>query len=377
MKFSIKHLLVALALSAPAGLYAQSPAKEVSDATMQQVYEAVKTPYKYGLVVVPDNEEKKIDCPSVFRHGRKWYMTYVIFNGRGYETWLSKSNDLLHWKQLGRVMSFSDTADWDNNQKAGYIALQEPELDGKYRLQKHDGKYWMSYFGGVTRGYEAGDLSIGMAYTKKNPSKPHEWTRLSKPILTSQDKDVRWWENRKQYKNSVIWDKSQTTGHPFVMYYNANGDTTGNVKLRWFERIGMAVSDDMVHWKRFEQQPVMAHEKGITGDAVILKKDDVWVMFYFGAFWKNSTESFNRFACSYDLVHWTDWKGEDLVKPSEAYDEKYAHKSFVVKYKGVVYHYYCAVNKKDQRGIAVTTSKDMGKSTVRFVTPSATATTQK
>jgi hypothetical protein len=30
----------------------------------------------------------------------------------------------------------------------------------------------------------------------------------------------------------------------------------------------------------------------------------------------------------------------------------------VVKYKGVVYHFYCAVNNKDQRGIAVATSVD-------------------
>jgi hypothetical protein len=35
----------------------------------------------------------------------------------------------------------------------------------------------------------------------------------------------------------------------------------------------------------------------------------------------------------------------------------------------VVYHFYCAVNKADQRGIAVATSKDMGKSKLSFVAP--------
>jgi hypothetical protein len=45
----------------------------------------------------------------------------------------------------------------------------------------------------------------------------------------------------------------------------------------------------------------------------------------------------------------------------------YAHKSFVLKYKGIVYHFYDAVNKKNQRGIAVATSKDLGKSKVNFV----------
>jgi hypothetical protein len=65
-------------------------------------------------------------------------------------------------------------------------------------------------------------------------------------------------------------------------------------------------------------------------------------------------------------VHWTDWKGDDLVAPSEPYDALFAHKSFVVKHDGIVYHFYCAVNKNDDRGIAVATSKDLGKSTLDF-----------
>jgi hypothetical protein len=36
----------------------------VPDSVMQQVYEDVKTPYKYGLVVVPaDNEKKRWTVP--------------------------------------------------------------------------------------------------------------------------------------------------------------------------------------------------------------------------------------------------------------------------------------------------------------------------
>jgi hypothetical protein len=87
-------------------------------------------------------------------------------------------------------------------------------------------------------------------------------------------------------------------------------------------------------------------------------------MFYFGAFWK--PKAFDRFACSYDLVNWTDWTGEDLISPSEPYDSQYAHKPFVIKDKGVVYHFYCAVDGQNRRGIAVATSKDIGKSTLRF-----------
>ena len=121
--------------------------------------------------------------------------------------------------------------------------------------------------------------------------------------------------------------------------------------------------------KRFLKDPVLDHHKGITGDAYIQNINDIWVMFYFGAFWKEGGKdgAFNRFACSYDLVNWTDWTGVNLIQPSETYDRQYAHKSFVVKWKGVVYHFYCAVNNKDQRGIALATSKDLGKSKLTFI----------
>ena len=353
----------------PKPALAQQEKVDVPDSVMQQIYEKVKTPYKYGLVLVPEDNSRKVDLRSVFREGNKWFMTYIVYDGRGYETWLAKSNDLLNWETHGRIMSFSDTSQWDSNQKAGDIALQDYNWGGSYKLQQYDSKYWISYYGGNTRGYEAGLLSISIAYTERNPSVVHEWHRLGQPVLSSNDPDVRWWENNTMFKSHVIWDKEKTTGYPFVMFYNASGDSIeSNINRRWYERIGMAVSEDMVNWIRYRENPVLDHYSGITGNAVIQKIGDVWVMFYFGAFWEERKEdgAFNRFACSYDLVNWTDWKGDDLIKPSEAYDAKFAHKAYVLNHKGVTYHFYCAVNNSDQRGIALATSVDMGQSKLNF-----------
>ena len=50
----------------------------------------------------------------------------------------------------------------------------------------------------------------------------------------------------------------------------------------------------------------------------------------------------------------------------------FAHKSYVVKHNGIVYHFYCAVNNDGQRGIAVATSQHLGKSEVSFPTPEPT-----
>jgi len=349
--------------------FAQEAKNPVSAVEMEKIYREVKTPFKYGLVMVPADQEHKMDCPTIFKKGKYWYMTYMIFSGRGYETWMAKSSDLLHWENQGKLMSFDDSGKWDDNQKAGYNTLLDIKWGGSYQANRFNGKYWMSYFGGKERGYEVEPLSIGMAYTDQHPSVVQEWKRLDQPVLSSLDSDVRWWENRhKLFKSTVIADQKKLTGHSFVMYYNAVGDSlANNKKTRWYERIGMAVSDDMVHWQRYLKNPVVHHPVGITGDAVIQQIGSNYVMFYFGAFWQDRKGSFNRFAVSKDLVNWTDWTGNNLIESSEKYDELYAHKSFVVKHKGIVYHFYCAVNKQDQRGIAVATSKDLGKSKLNFV----------
>ena len=48
----------------------------------------------------------------------------------------------------------------------------------------------------------------------------------------------------------------------------------------------------------------------------------------------------------------------DLIAPSEPYDETYAHKPWLVKHDGIVYHFYCAVGDQG-RVIALATSKDL------------------
>ena len=343
---------------------AQPVIKEISQKQTEEIYNQIKIPFKYGLVLVPGDNSKMMDSPSVFRNDGKWFMIYIVFDGTGYETWLAESDNLLDWKTTGKLMSFSGENEWDRTQKAGYIALQDYTWGGTYEWKSFQNKHWMSYLGGDSKGYEAGLLSVGIAFTEANPVIPHEWKRLGQPVLKSTDKNVRWWENKTIFKSTVIHDESKLTGHPFVMYYNAKGDSLHPEKGA--ERIGMAVSDDMVNWQRFCIEPVLNHHEGITGDTFIQKIDTVWVMFYFGAFWKNTEGAFNRFACSADLVHWTDWTGENLIQPSEEFDSRYAHKPCVIKWNGVVYHFYCAVNKKNQRGIAVATSKDWGKSKLHF-----------
>ena len=369
----------------------------VSQDRMREIYESVRTPHKYGMVVVPQSNFNKYDCPTIFREGDCWYMTFVCYDGkdgtdgRGYETWLAKSDDLLHWTIQGKILRLPPSipsapspgqadATWDQNQRGGFPALIDHEWGGTYQMQGYKGRHWMTYIGGAGTGYEAvnAPLSIGLASTTGDITTAHPWDTRPAPLMSYADKDAQWWEQLTQYKSTIYWlkDKSQRIKgkekYPFVMFYNAGGKDESHPKG---ERIGIAFSKDMKHWKRYEGNPVFAHDSDgtITGDAQIVRMGDLWVMFYFSAY--NPTReynAYNTFAASYDLVHWTDWTGDDLIIPSKPYDEMFAHKSCVVNHEGIVYHFYCAVNDQGQRGIALATSQHLGKSEMNFPTPEPT-----
>ena len=381
---------------------------------MERIYQEVRTPYKYGMVVAPTDNYHKIDCPTVFRVGDKWLMTYVVYNGkdgldgRGYETWLATSDDLLHWQTQGRLLSYpADTTRWDANQRGGFPALIDWTWGGSYELGQYKGRHWMTYIGGHGTGYEAvrEPLNIGMAWTQGDITQAHEWQTEDRPLLSIHDKDVQWWEKLVQYKSTIYEVKNEkgkvnnATPHSqrenllppelhkyrFIMFYNAGGVNPANSLKA--ERIGIALSNDLKKWKRYDANPVYYHEAPgiITGDAQIVRMDGsvlgglatesspLYVMFYFSAYNPaRKYNAYNTFAVSRDLIHWQDWEGEDLIVPSKPYDEMFAHKSYVVKHDGVVYHFYCAVNNDQQRGIAVATSVPMGRSDVRFPAPKPT-----
>ena len=360
-------------------------AADIPTDVMNRIYNEVRTPYKYGLVVAPTDNYHKIDCPTVFREGDKWLMTYVVYNGkdgldgRGYETWLAESDDLLHWTTKGRLLSYKADG-WDMNQRGGFPALIDWTWGGNYNIGKYKKNYWMTYIGGHGTGYEAvrEPLNIGLAWTNTDVTKAHEWQSSDKPLLSINDKDVQWWEKLTEYKSTIYDDPQKTLGKRFVMFYNAGGiNPANNLKA---ERIGIALSNDLKKWKRYDGNPVFANEAQgiITGDAQIVCMDSpltphlspLYVMFYFKAYDPSRKyAAFNTFAVSRDLINWQRWEGSDLITPSKPYDELFAHKSYVVKHDGVVYHFYCAVNNDQQRGIAVATSVPMGRSEVRFPVP--------
>ena len=323
---------------------------------MQKIYDQIKTPYKYGAVI--KNDEYLTDSPSVFKYKDKWYMCHIMIhkdiNRSGYETHLASSDNLVDWKYEGIIFERNDGEHWDSKQIAGYAAFVDMNFGGSNEILPVNGRYYLAYLGGNLNGYETDPLAIGLSFSDCPTNK---FTRFEKPILAPNDPDAREFETLTLYKSNIFIDEAMTLGHKYVNAYNAKPNDHK-------ERIYLAVSDDGEHWQRYLDKPILNEADSIeglkiSGDPQIVKIDGYYVMFFFRL--TKSEGAYNTFAVSENLVDWTVWDGEPLVKSELEWEDKYAHKNWVIKHNDIVYHYYCAVNSKGERFIALATSKEIDK----------------
>ena len=323
---------------------------------MEQIYQKLKTPYKHGAVVKFD--DFWADSPTVFRYEDTWYMYYVRIakehQGSGYETHLSSSKDLVHWNYEGVIFSRNNKDHWDSKQCGGYCAFPDIQFGGSNQLMTVNGNYYMAYLGGYQDGYETDPLQTGMAYSPISPINAESFVRLEQPVLSPMDTDARKCERKTLYKAYMFRDPKETLGYPYVNAYNSKAEDNK-------ERIYLAVSENGVDWKRFGEEPILDETKTIeglriSGDPQIVLIDGIYVMLYFRY---GCMGGENTFACSEDLVNWKVWNGMPLIKNEYEWENLIAHKNYVVKHDGIVYHFYCAVNDKNERFIALATSEKL------------------
>lgn len=318
---------------------------------MEEIYERLKVPYKFGAVI--KLKERWVDSPVVFKDNGKYYMSYISIDSEcngGYITHLATSDNLLDWDTIGEIVFNRD--EWDSAQLSAYAQLQDITFGGSNELLKIGQKYLFAYIGGNKTGYETDPLSMGIA-TTENLLDLKGYTKYVNPILSGSDSDARTGETLTIYKANMFFDETKTTGYPYVCAYNAKDETHR-------ESIYLAVSEDGIHWKRYLDKAIIsvfdcADTIRINGDPQIIKMGEYYVMLYF--IYDTLAGAYNTFAVSKDLKNWTKWQGEPLVKSEYEWENVYAHKQWVIKENGVVYHFYCAVNQNKERFIALAKSE--------------------
>jgi len=125
------------------------------------------------------------------------------------------------------------------------------------------------------------------------------------------------------------------------MLYNAKRDE----QWPWKEETGLAFSNDLIHWERYEKNPVLEVKEGsfysqFISDPCIKHDGQQWVNFAFGF---DGNHAQGALAVSNDLTVWS--CGEHPLIPygeQGELDEIHAHKSNVIYWDGILYHFYCA-----------------------------------
>ncbi len=325
----------------------------VDEREMSEIYEKIKTPYKYGAVV--KNDMNLTDSPTVFQKDGIFYMYYISISKdchiSGYETHLARSVNLIDWEYIGPIFCRNNEDHWDSKQCAGYTAFFDIAYGGSNEMQKVNGSYYISYLAGNSDGYEPDPLYMGLSKSS-DPTDPKGFSRFQDPILMPMDTDARAGETKTLYKSFLFIDKEKVTGFPYVNIYNAK-DTDGR------ERIFLAVSENGEKWERYGDRPIIDlvsddPDGRICGDPQIMKLDDIYIAFFFR--FQRGKGAYNTFACSRDLIHWTYWNGEPLIRPEYEWENVHAHKTWFLRHGDRNYHFYCAVNDKKERFIALATS---------------------
>ena len=321
------------------------------------------TPNKFGeLVVGPSFEAGAFDshgtdCPFLFRHDGRFYMTFVGWDGIGYRTGLASSGDLRSWHKEGMIIDRGPEGSVTRHNVALTSIMRENALWGSSELKCVNGRFVGTYHAYPGAGYEVGPAIIGLCYSDNLL----DW-EVGPAVLEPGSAGT--WDGGGLYKSWLM----EVDG-TFYLFYNAKNQD----RKPWIEQTGFATSSDLVSWTKSDLNPVLPigapgdFDDLYASDPCILLKDDTWIMFYFG--YSSDTHARDGFATSNDLTTWVK-SGEILIDIGSpgSFDDKYAHKPGIIAHDGILYHFYCAVTQfpsrrlgeiehTEIRGISVASSK--------------------
>jgi predicted GH43/DUF377 family glycosyl hydrolase len=314
-----------------------------------------RTPHKYGKLVLSAQprqdafDSRAVDCPFVFRHQGQFHMTYLGFDGTGYQTGLASSTDLVNWTRLGSILRRDPSNPITRYNIALNWILRDSRLRSPGELKKVRGRYLGVYHAYPNAGYEQGPAVIGLCWSRDLL----HW-EIGEPVLRAEDGAD--WERGGLYKPCLVED-----GGTYYLFYNAKN----NVPRGWREQTGVAISADLKTWRRHDANPLISNggpgswDERFASDPCVMKDGKRWVLFYFGLDAKGVARDLA--AAGDDLLHYT--KGNEIlidVGPPGSVDSTYAHKPSVIFHDGDLYHFYCAVSGRypnEIRGISVARSR--------------------
>lgn len=278
-------LLVAAWLLAGCGRYADFtlPAVSGGDPNMSFTFEA-----QAGPVLQGGEAEESHDVLNPTMAGTRT-MFYSGYDGHTWRTLRATSDDGIHWRKLGVILS-PDPGTWEGS----YIAANGSALlDG--------GEFWYWYVAGPKD-----RPGIGLARSRD----ARAWSKERKPVL--EPGPYGSWD-----EYGVADPYAMRLGTYFYLYY------LGQDRARR-QRLGVARSTDGVHWQKLRASPILElggagafDENGLGEPAVWNSHGFYWMLYTGRDIGENRRLGLAR---STDGVHWR--KLPAVFAGSEPWDSK-------------------------------------------------------
>lgn len=289
-----------------------------------------------------------VDCPFVFSRNGRLGMTFVGWDGIGYQTALAWSDGDGTWRD-GEVVLARDQRHSLRRYNAALTSIaRDNNLWSDGELRRFGGWHYGTFHAYPAVGYEAGPASIGFVRSRDLMT----WEDLG-DTLRPQDGGA--WECGGLYKSWLL----EHDGLFYVFYNAKNRD-----EWPWVEQTGLATSADLTHWRRCPANPVLTSggpgdfDEQFASDPCVLRDGEFWIIFYFGL--AADGHAREGYATSRDLIRW-DKSREILldVGPPGSIDSLHTHKPAIISRNGSLEHYYCAVARREPIELAGYAQKEM------------------
>jgi predicted GH43/DUF377 family glycosyl hydrolase len=173
--------------------------------------------------------ERWVEDICVVKSGDTYYMYCEDESFKRTVIHLLTSKDKIHWTAQGNVLEKVRGSDW------------EADWVGTPLVWKEAGRWIMLYEGGTP-----GDVALAFSQDGR------QWTRSEhNPVFTNAA--GRAWDNQITAADSIV-----KRGEVYHLFYHACGGP-------W--QTGIAVSSDLVHWTRFEDNPISRDHSAVVVDA--------------------------------------------------------------------------------------------------------------
>ena len=242
-------------------------------------------------------DSETVQTPSIIYDGIQYKMWFLGVHGKnriGYAT----SPDGIHWIKYANnpVLDTGQSGEWDSESVASPTVIY---VNGQYKM-------WYTGDNGSDHN------RIGLSTSNDGI----HWTKYSgNPVLQRGDSDS--WESWHVQNPTVIYD-----GSTYKMWYEGLNDTY---------RIGYATSSDGIHWQKYSGNPVLdidessSWENGAVGHPSVIFDNNQYIMFYQGSGHGLNPGWQIGMAFSNDGIHWQKYVQNPVIPLGDSGEWDDAH----------------------------------------------------